>query len=267
MADDAPFYQADGLNVQTYDELTAQEFGAGGKDAAFFVRQARRFGGPVLELGAGTGRIAWPLAEAGFEATGLDLSPAMLRRAEAKGQRYPAAVRERIRFVAGDMADFQLDQTFALVIIAYRSFQALIKPEDQRRSLTCIHRHLEPGGRLIMDLFDPRLDLCVPEARNPVPEATVRHPVSGNLVKIDFVRLATDPMRQVLSERWQFREIDQAGKVLRQEFENLTLRWTYRQEMRYLLELTGFQIEAEFSDFAESPPAYGKEQLWLARRL
>ena len=61
--------------------------------------------------------------------------------------------------------------------------------------------------------------------------------------------------------------LDQAGKVLRQAFENLTLRWTYRQEMRYLLELTGFQIEAEYSDFAESPPSYGKEQLWLARRL
>ena len=85
-------------------------------------------------------------------------------------------------------------------------------------------------------------------------------------MKIEIVRLATDPVRQVLSERWRFREMDEAGNVLRQETEHLTMRWTYRQEMRYLFELAGFEIEAEFCDYAESPPAYGKEQLWVVHR-
>ena len=47
----------------------------------------------------------------------------------------------------------------------------------------------------------------------------------------------------------------------------LTLRWTHRQEMRYLFELTGFEVEAEYSDFHRSPPAYGREQIWLARAV
>jgi SAM-dependent methyltransferase len=266
MSDYTPFYRTDGLNVETFDELAAQQFGADPVDAAFFVRQAGRFGGPVLELGAGTGRVTWPLAEAGFDVVGLDLSEAMLRRAEAKAERYTPDVRKRIRFVPGHMADFDLEQEFALVIVAFRSLQALMSPEDQRRCLTCIHRHLKPGGRLILDVFDPRLDLCVPDAKNPLEETTVRHPISGNPVKIDFVRLATDPVRQVLSERWRFREMDEAGNVLREETEHLTMRWSYRQEMRYLFELTGFEIEAEFCDYTESPPAYGKEQLWVVRR-
>ncbi|HUU84834.1 MAG TPA: class I SAM-dependent methyltransferase [Phycisphaerae bacterium] len=266
MTDDTPFYQADGLNVETFDELTAQDFAPGDKDVAFYLRQARRFGGPVLDLGAGTGRVAWPLAEAGFDVVGLDLSEAMLRRAAAKGDRHAPDVRERVRFLPGNMADFDLEQQFALVIIAFRSFQALLSPEDQRRCLNCIHRHLKPGGRLILDLFDPRLDLCVPDAKNPCDKPTVCHPVSGNKVEIEFTRLRTDPLQQLLVERWRFQEIDDAGKVIREDIDHLALRWTYRHEMRYLLELTGFQIEAEYSDYDESPPAYGREQLWVVRK-
>ena len=54
--------------------------------------------------------------------------------------------------------------------------------------------------------------------------------------------------------------------MVRQEEEILRLRWTYRYEMRHLLELAGFEVEAEFSDFRGSPPAYGREQVWLARK-
>lgn len=74
-------------------------------------------------------------------------------------------------------------------------------------------------------------------------------------------------MRQVLEETWRFQEFDHDGALLREEREVLRLRWLYRYEMRHLLELCGFSIEAEFSDFQESPPAYGKEQIWVARRI
>ena len=47
----------------------------------------------------------------------------------------------------------------------------------------------------------------------------------------------------------------------------MRMRWIYRNEMRYLLELCGFAVEAEYSDFFGSPPAYGKEQVWVARRI
>ena len=197
MPDDTRFYQSDGLNVEAYDQFTAQQFGVDGRDVAFYLRQARRLAGPVLDLGVGVGRVAWPLAQAGVGVVGLDLSEAMLRRARAKGEQYSPDVRQRTRFVAGDMADFELDETFALVIIAYRSFQSMITPEDQRRCLACIHRHLRPGGRLVVDLFDPRLDLCLPDAEGLGQLDGIRHPVSGNTITVKITRLRTDPVQQI----------------------------------------------------------------------
>jgi hypothetical protein len=76
----------------------------------------------------------------------------------------------------------------------------------------------------------------------------------------------TEPLRQVMTELWEFVELDDSGSVLRRDLETLHLRWTYRFEMRYLLEICGFEVEAEFSDFRGSPPAYSAEQVWVARR-
>jgi hypothetical protein len=70
----------------------------------------------------------------------------------------------------------------------------------------------------------------------------------------------------VLEETWRFQELNHDGALLREERETLRMRWLYRYEMRYLLELSGFEIEAEYSDFEGSPPAYGNEQVWVARK-
>jgi SAM-dependent methyltransferase len=262
-----PFYRRSSLNVETYDIRTDFAGTALAGDVEFFVQHAQQAGGPVLELGSGTGRVSWALAQAGIEVIGLDLSPAMLARAGAKRATMPEDARKLARFVQGDMADFRLDQTFALAIIPYRVFQVLITPEEQRRCLECIHRHLRPGGRLIVNLFDPQLPRCVPDAPFDSQEQTVRHPTTGNAVKVEIIQHSNDPVRQVLTEVWRFTELDGTGQVLRQEEEVLTLRWTHRQEMRYLFELAGFEAEAEFSDFQGSPPAYGREQVWVVRQV
>ncbi len=267
MSESRSFYQERGLNVETYDALTAQGGPGVTGDVPFYLQHAQRIGGPVLELGAGTGRVAWALAQAGIRVVGLDLSAAMLERARAKADAMPAAARELVHFARGDMADFDLGQQFWLVIIPFRAFQSLTTPDQQRRALRCIHRHLHGGGRLIIDLFDPKLDLCLLDTPARRDQPTVLHPTTGNRVRVEIVGRATDPHRQVFTEVWRFTEVDDAGSVLRQEEETLTLRWTYRWEMRYLLELTGFEVLAEYSDFNESPPAYGREQVWMARRM
>ena len=74
-----------------------------------------------------------------------------------------------------------------------------------------------------------------------------------------------DPLAQILTQRWRFTERARDGRTLRVEEEILRLRWTYRQEMRWLLELEGLSVEREMSDFHGSPPAYGREQVWIVR--
>jgi len=256
------FYADGGINVETYDARTAGFPG----EVEWWVREAVASGGPVLEVACGTGRVTLPIARAGVPVVGLDLAAGMLRLAESKRRSEPRDVSDRVRFVHGDMADFSLDETFALAIIPSRAFQALLTPDAQRGSLTCIRRHLRPGGRLIIDLFDPRLDWLVPDrVEPPMPDRPqVTHPVRGTTVTIEVLERVNDPLAQVLRERWRFTELGPAGELLRRDDELLELRWTYRYEMRHLLELCGFSIDRELSDFRDSPPAYGKEQILVA---
>src|SRR6476646_11262799 len=118
------FYERPSLHVEVYDVLHDGGI-PGGDDVPFFRRLAIETGGPVLELGAGTGRVAIPIAEAGIEVVGLDRSRAMLALAERKRRALPAEVRRRLRFVEGDMTDLRLGRRFGLVFAAFRVFLAL----------------------------------------------------------------------------------------------------------------------------------------------
>lgn len=252
------------LNAETYD-LGVGRGGPGRDDVAFYLELARSAGGKVLELACGTGQVAIPLAEAGLEVTGLDRSAAMLRRAQAKAASLGPEIRARLLFVDGDMATFELGARFDIVIIPFRSFQFLLTPDLQQSCLARVWKHLRPGGTFAFQLFDPLLDLCVPSASSERSDAAI-DPTTGHIIRVDAVRHPNDTLAQVLHETWRFTETTPDGAVLRSEAEELRLRWTYRHEMRYLLELCGFEVLAEYSDFAGSPPAYGREQVWVARR-
>jgi SAM-dependent methyltransferase len=230
----------------------------------FYVEEARATGGPLLELGCGTGRLAVPLLETGFDVHGLDASPGMLERVKEKQKQLPPEIARRLHLHEGDMASFELGQQFALVIVAFRSFQHLLNPAAQRNCLLCIRKHLAPNGTAILNLFDPRYDLIVP-GRTESTRSDIIHPESGNRVLVEVLERFNDPVVQILEERWRFTETDSNGIVVRSEEEYLTLRWSFRSEMRHLFELCGFLVENEYLDFRRSPPAYGKEQIWVLR--
>jgi len=255
-------FQGGGPSVEFYD---AQGFGAAGSpmegDVAFYLAQARRTRGPILELACGTGRVAMPLARAGFEVTGLDRSPGMLAIARGKLRREPIP---GLRFIRGNMTRFSLPQRFGLVVIAFRSFQHLLTIPEQRACLEQVGRHLLPKGRLIVNLFDPRLELCVPDpAVVPMLRSTVQDEATGQDVSVTVTDRRNDPLTQTFSERWRW-TVSRRGRVVRRVDDVLRLRWTYRHEMRHLFELTGYRIVAEYSDFRRSPPRYGAEQIWVA---
>jgi SAM-dependent methyltransferase len=255
-------YYADGLGVAMYDLFTDGGLLEG--DVDFYVEQTRRFGGPILELAVGTGRILLPLAAAGHEVVGLDRSPAMLAMAKA---RFAARPELQAQLVEGDMRRFDLNRSFALIIIAARSFQHLVEPADQRAALSCVRRHLQPGGHLILDLFDPNFELLFDPSPPAVPSREARNPETGRMVRRSIAGRETDKLRQTITETLRFEEIDASGNVTMVEETSWTLRWSLRQEMLYLFELCGFAPVAQFSDFKGSPPAYGREQLWIARAV
>jgi hypothetical protein len=101
------------------------------------------------------------------------------------------------------MAHFQLDRRFALALAPFRSFMLVPSPNRQRQCLESVREHLVPGGRLIVDLFDPRLDVLGAEtdvAPNP-DRGAVRHPMTGNEVQIQVLSRSTDRLNQTFDER------------------------------------------------------------------
>ena len=266
MIDQPAFYERSSLNVETYDQQAGAVHPTLGNDIEFYVQQARASGGPILDLGGGTGRIAWPLAEAGFDVTSVDLSSAMLARSEAKRERASPQARRRVALVHGDIRDFAIARQFGLAIAPGRTFQLLVTPEDQRSALGTIRRHLRRAGTLVLQLFDPLLEACAPFDGVPSSpdRGAVLLPETGHRVTRQVVHRTTEPLTQLLTEVWEFTELDDDGQTLRRELETLRMRWTYRFEMRHLLEASGFDIAAEFSDFAGSPPRYAAEQIWVA---
>lgn len=258
-------FYASGIAVRTYDLFI--ESGPFAGDIDFYRGCARRFGKTVLELGIGTGRVAIPLAQDGCTVTGLDLAPAMLDLAAQRIATLPSEVAARIDLVRGDMADFDLKRTFDWIVIAARAFQHLIEPAHQRASLRAMHRHLKRGGHLVMHLFDPRLEFCLPDAPALQPPREVWDPVAHCRVRRTVIARDNDPLRQLVSERLRLEAFDQAGAVIATEETSWALRWTLRQEMTWLLELCGFEPVEQWSDFHRAAPAYGKEQVWVARAV
>ena len=269
--DHSLFYARDDLGTEIYDAWGAllRSASSAGDDAAFYVEQARRWGGPVLDLGCGTGRIGIALAEQGVDVVGLDLSAPMLRIAERKRAALPAEVGRRLTFVEGDLTDFDLDRNFPLIVTPARSFQFMLTPTAQRSALAAMRRHLRPDGALVLDLFDPRLEWCVPgpemDPAPPSDRGTIRNPVTGLDVRIEVIKRAPDPMRQRIEELYRFTELDGSGRAVRTSTERLVLRWTLRSEIRHLAELEGFVVDAEYGDFRGGSPAYGGEQVWILR--
>jgi ubiquinone/menaquinone biosynthesis C-methylase UbiE len=263
MTDAIAYYSGD-LGARTYDLLTGSG-GALAGDIAFYIDAARRFGTPVLELGVGTGRVAVALAEVGCNVTGLDASKSMLDVAAAKVASLPRGTADRVRLVCGDMADFDVDERYPLALIPARAFQHVLQPAQQRSTLKAIHRHLTRRGHLVIDLFDPRLDLCLPEPVLSDPPIEVLDPGSAHVIRRTTLARINDPLRQVLTETFLLEVVDHTGRVVKAEETGWSLRWTYRQEMAYLLELCGFEPIGQFADLQRAPPAYGREQLWIAR--
>lgn len=262
-------YQPDDIyrqqTAELYDTISTGLKG----DVNFYVEEAQRAGSPVLELGCGTGRILFPIAKAGIEIVGLDAAPSMLAIAREKVAALPDATQNRIQLVEGDMRSFDLGRRFSLILIPFRAFLHLLSVEDQKQTLATIHAHLADGGKLVFNIFDPRLEIIAAHS-GPFGSAIKKlqefvHPQTGNRVIVWDTR-QYDCERQVLTEDRILEEIDSSGQVVSRRYATLTLRFVYRYEMQHLLELCGFEVEALYGDFSRIPFRSGEEQVWVARR-
>jgi SAM-dependent methyltransferase len=129
-------------------------------DLDLYLALAARAGGPVLELAAGTGRLAIPLAEAGHAVTAVDIDPAMLARLRRRLAGAGDAARARVTIVEGDLLDIRLaaSASFTLAFIALNSLFLLATRDAQRQAFRTMADHLAAGGLAVVDVWLPDAD-------------------------------------------------------------------------------------------------------------
>ncbi len=226
-------------------------------DISFYLEAAEETGGPVLELGCGTGRVLIELARSGIPIVGIDLSHHMVRVCRERLQEEPKAVQSRAHVFEADMRDFNLDQTFNLITTPFRSFQHLLTVEEQISCLECANRHLVEGGRLILDIFNPSLDSLTRDNLGEEfgEEPSFEMPDGRQVVRGQIVS-ARDLFNQVIQAKLIYYVTYPDGREERL-VHSFPLRYLFRYEAQHLLERCGFEVVDVYADFDKSP--YGSK--------
>lgn len=187
-------------------------------------------GGPVLELGVGTGRLAIPLAQCGLEVTGVDASPSMLAALAAK----PGG--DAVEAVLGDMTDPPVgDRRFSVVFVAYNTLFNLVTVDGQRACLANAARHLAPGGCVAIEAF-------VPDVSGAAEDSVVPKHVTADKVVLSVSR--QDPDRQEVVG--QYVDISEAGIRLRPWH----IRWSTPDQLDAMAADVGLRLADRWSSWS-----------------
>ncbi|HEX5656527.1 MAG TPA: class I SAM-dependent methyltransferase [Polyangiales bacterium] len=222
-------------------------------DVKFYVSLAKR--GPVLELGAGTGRVASAIAATGVEVVAVEPVKAMRTRGQEKTRGLPVTWR------AGDIRSVRLRRKFSLVIAPFNVFMHLYTRRDLERALATVLAHLAPNGRFAFDVLTPDL------------RAMVRDPgrlYRGPSVKLGgkrydyFEAFDYDALRQVQLVSMVFQNLDELADLRSLP---LSQRQFFPEELAMLLHYNGFDVERRYGDFTGGPlTADSESQLVIARK-
>lgn len=232
-------------------------------DLDLYRALAARADGPILELAAGTGRLAVPLAQDGHRVTAVDLDPAMLERAAARATAAGPAVAARVELVEADLLELALPGagTFRLAFIALNSLFLLATRAAQRRAFGVLAAHLAPGGIAAVDIwlpdaedlarFDGRMvfeyERREPETGHDVTKvAAARYDATGALVDLTSVYEEGPPGTAPI--RWIRRD---------------ALRLVGADELRGMAEDAGLAVEEIGGDYGLEPMGPGSDRAIL----
>jgi SAM-dependent methyltransferase len=227
-------------------------------DLPFWLSLAEREGGPIVEWGAGTGRLAIPLAGVGFEVTGVELSARMVEVSRKKSG--------TVEWVHGDMRTAKLGRWYALAVCAFNSFLCLPGVDDALTFLRNTREHLEPGGLLgiAVSAFSPE-ELVDPPGGPELHHDFTRELPDGRLDRFSVSRY--DAASQLLKIRLFYELYGASGELKDRRAHDLTIRVTGRDELERMLRLAGFEVEAVYGGFeGESFAAGGDHLIVLARK-
>jgi SAM-dependent methyltransferase len=217
-------------------------------DVAFYVTRCASRGGSVLELGCGNGRITLPLARAGLDVVGVDLSKPMLADLRTRLRAEPEAVRARVQLRRGDMRKARTARRYRTVICPFNAFLHLYERVDVEQCLARVTEQLEPRGRFVFDVSIPEPEEMArdPERLHKVPPFD--YPGVGRVRYGE--RFEYERLRQLLFVSMEFEPTDKTHAAFRTP---LVHRQFFPRELEALLHYNGFAIEELVGDFTGPP--------------
>lgn len=225
-------------------------------DREFYVDQALRADGPVLEVGCGTGRVYLELLREGVEATGIDVSREMLDELERKA----AAEGLAADVHRADMADFTLDREFALVVIPFRAFLHATTRVDQQATLRNVRSVLAEDGRLVLNFFPPDVGLIC-DNYGETQATTIRR--DGATYHVEKETEFADELERVVRTEQRLYD-DDWNRLHRSEYR---LRLVTKPEFELLLETVGFSDWSVYGGFDLEPlESVDQELVWAVER-
>jgi len=233
-------------------------------DLDFYLHFAERMGGPILDLGCGTGRLAIPLAQAGHVVWGVDASDEMLAQFEKKMEQLPPDVLSRLHVEKEDLTRLEIPEKFSLAILPYHTFQYLTSKEDQAECLQRIYDQLKPDSLLVLDVFRPPEQLDESWKEDFFPAKEFHDPETGRRVVVKDRRRRIDTDRQIIYPEMVF-QITHPGGRKEEVVEPLELAYFYEDQLRDLLELHGFSVLEEWGDYDGTPMGENGELIFVCR--
>jgi SAM-dependent methyltransferase len=225
-----PVDSFDEHNAFQYDDLARR----GDEAAAVAFLQARARGGPALELGIGTGRIALPLAATGVRVDGIDLSAPMVSQLRAK----PGG--DALHVEIGDFADIDVAGAYSLVYVVFNTFFNVLEQDDQVRCFANIAAHLTDGGVFVMESYVPTFLVRLDHGQYVHAEA----------IDVDRVRL--DLLRHDLATQ----TIEENHVALTEQgitFNPVVQRYAWPSELDLMARLAGLRLHERWGGWDGEP--------------
>ena len=235
-------------------------------DLDLLLALATRTGGPVLELAVGTGRLAIPLAAAGYDVTGVDLDPAMLDRARLTAGGAGKGVARRMRLVEDDARTVRLPDagSYRLAAIPLNSIFLMGSRADQAAAVATLAAHLAPEGIAVVDAWLPDADDLSRYDGRLVLEWVRTDPETGRTVtKVGSA--AYDPTTASVRLTTIFDE-GMPGEPARRWVRTDRLRLVTPDELVAFAEAAGLEVESLAGDYELGPLEPGAERVVLVAR-
>jgi SAM-dependent methyltransferase len=220
-------------------------------DIEFLINVAETTGGPLLELGCGTGRILLPLARSGHRVLGVDASPEMLAVARTRLAGERPAVQSRVALRQADFTEIDLDEEFGLAIIAYNTLMHLA-PQAVAKSLTTVRRYLRPNGMLFIDVDNPT-DVHDPGQDGLLLMDRTASDAERDEIVVLSVSSIGDGERQTRETTWLIDVSPANGGPVKRTVAQSTLHYYFAHQLQQILQTAGFRPVGQFGDYQRHP--------------